>query len=112
MGQVGSGLGECLLREPALGYVLNRTDNLGPPIAVSGPMGDRAYVLDRTVWHPQPDLVIEGTVAAGPRPLDLFRQQREVFRVDSSADPLEGHGGIAVKLVDVIELFGKRDFVR
>src|SRR5450432_3314545 len=102
MGQVGSGLCECLLRDSAFGYVLNRTDNLGPPIAVLGPMGDRAYVLDRTVWHPQPDLVIEGAVAAGPRPLDLFRQQREVIRVDSRADPLKGHGGIAVQLVDAI----------
>ena len=37
---------ECLFGEPALGYVLNRTDNLGPAIAVPGPMGDRAHVLE------------------------------------------------------------------
>src|ERR1700692_5065350 len=105
MGQVGSGLCECLLREPVLGYILNRTDKLGPAIAVSGPMGDRAQVLDCTVWHPQPDLVTEDAVAVGPRLLDLFRHQREVFRVDSTAYPFEGHGGIAVKLVDAVELF-------
>jgi hypothetical protein len=30
MGQVESGLAECLLREPALGYVLDRADKFGP----------------------------------------------------------------------------------
>src|SRR5580693_3514423 len=112
MRQVGSGLGKCFLSYPALCYVLNGADNLGPAIAASGPMGNGAHILDGTVWHPQPDLVFEDGGAAGPRCLDLLRQQRQVFRMDSTADPLEGHGGFAVKLVDAIELFGKRDFVR
>src|ERR1700686_1886677 len=103
MRQVGSGLAECILGESALGDVLNRTYNLGPAIAVSGAAGDRAQVLDRTVWHPQPDLVIEGPVATS-RCLDLVRQQRDIFRMDATPNPLERHGSITIKLEGAIKL--------
>src|SRR5450432_1060593 len=103
MRQVGSGLGESLLREPTLGDILNRTYNPAPPIAVPGPVGDRAQVLDRTVRHPQPDLVIEDAVATS-RCLDLVRQQRDIFRMDATPNPLERYGGITIKLEGAIKL--------
>ena len=34
MGQVGSSLAKCFFREPALSHILNRTDNLGTPVAI------------------------------------------------------------------------------
>ena len=51
MGQVGSGSGECLLREPTLGYILNSTDVLQPAIRGLSPVSYQAQVLDRSVRH-------------------------------------------------------------
>ena len=69
---------------------------------VSDSVRDRVQVLDRVVRHPQPDFVVL-FAAAMSRFLDLFRQQRDVFRVDPAGNPIAGHWRIPLKLKDAIE---------
>ena len=96
-------LPERLLRQSSCCHVLNGADVLQPAILIPRPVSNHVQVLDRLVRHLQPELIFK--VAAGAScPLDHVMQQRDVFRVDSSADQLERHGHTLVKLENAIEL--------
>src|SRR5580658_11078388 len=103
MGQVGAGLGECLLREPALGYILNRTDVLQPATLVLSPVSYQVQVLDRLVRHQKAMLVLK--IAGGTlRPLDHVPKERDVFRMDSTTDSFKRYEPAWFELEDAIEL--------
>jgi len=67
---------------------LNRADAFQSAIQISDHVSVCAEMLVGAVWHPQADLVLK-VAAAVSRQLDLLRQQREVFWVDSGRDPFE-----------------------
>jgi hypothetical protein len=67
-------------------------------------------MLDPSVRHPEPDLVVIGFVRP-PRTLDLRGQKAAVVGIDAAGDPLQGHRRAAVESEDAIELLGKRDLV-
>src|ERR1700677_1504138 len=97
------GPSECLIRKPALRYVLDSAYVLKSALSVSGSVGDGVQILVRTVGHPQSELVV--MVAANTsRQRHLFSQQGAVFRVDPATDLLEHHGRIFFKLEDAIGL--------
>ena len=52
-------LAECLFRESALRYVLNRADVFQSPVLIAGPMSESVEILDRIVGHQQPVVVFE-----------------------------------------------------
>src|SRR5450432_343148 len=108
MGQVGSGLGECLLREPALGYVLNRADVLQPAILVLSRVSYQVQVLDRLVRHYKAVLVLK--IAGGTlRPLYHVPKEGNVFRMDSTTDSFKRNEPARFEFEDAIELVRPHD---
>jgi hypothetical protein len=98
-----SELAECVLREPAVRHVLDRTDVLELAILVSGAMGDQVQMLDRTVRHLQPVLVVQ-VAARSPRAVDHIVQQRHVFRMNARGHQLERHGYAWLELESAVRL--------
>jgi hypothetical protein len=79
--ELRSDLIERLFCESALRHVLSRADGLEPTILVADHLTERAQVLDPTVRHPQPEIVLVRSVV-GSNLFPLLNQHRNVFRVN------------------------------